>query len=341
MESLCNSQGSCTCTCTKTKLIATPPPPKKVKVTQNLDDDEQSENVPSVTQDVRQKILKWSRDFNKGQFSTIEEGRDYSIQVSKSATDHKKCVASIICRCGKQYKVTEKPTGEKTIVNWSKHLKKCNYKKEQSIQSSLQNYFETPATTGCQIAADDMITDNIGDQRTLELLCNLNELPIHENEEIAIQPSISQSTFTKSEQYDSLSVGFNDPISLLAPSQLPVSSTDAAVSCSATNVSTEESILKHLTVTPITEIPITFQTPQPSNTHSSSATHQSSKHLSSPPSPVIENELIPPSTITSVDSTITSSLPQVKQALTNNMHKATHLSTLSLSVSPEAAQGFH
>ena len=81
--------------------------------------------------------IKLIRDYNKGQFATLEEGKDYSIQVSKSTVDHKKSVASITCKCGKAYKVTtEKPTEQRIITNWSKHL---NIKRT--------NQFSTPYKT--------------------------------------------------------------------------------------------------------------------------------------------------------------------------------------------------
>lgn len=142
---------------------------------------------------LNKKTIKCSRDYNKGQFATLEEGKDYSIQVSKSTVDHKKCVASITCKCGKAYKITEKPTGERIITNWSKHLKKCEYKKDQSIQHSLQNYFVSPATAATTLttttitggaAAEPCLTDSNAtdqsDQSILEslLFTPLNELPI-------------------------------------------------------------------------------------------------------------------------------------------------------------------
>lgn len=161
---------------------------------QHVNNDESSENIPSVTNDIRQNIIKWSRDYNKGQFATLEEGKDYSIQVSKSTVDHKKCVASITCKCGKAYKVTEKPTGQRIITNWSKHLKKCEYKKDQLIQHSLQNYIIPPAiaaptlttttTTGGAAAEPCLVTDsNATDQSDQSILqslpfTSLNEVPI-------------------------------------------------------------------------------------------------------------------------------------------------------------------
>ena len=186
--SLCKSQSS------RTKVAAAPPPSKKAKIVQHVNNDESSENIPSVTNDIRQNIIKLIRDYNKGQFATLEEGKDYSIQVSKSTVDHKKSVASITCKCGKAYKVTtEKPTKQRIITNWSKHLKKCEYKKDQSIQHSLQNYLIPPATaaptlttttTGGGAAEPCLVTDsNATDQPDQSILQSLlftflNEVPI-------------------------------------------------------------------------------------------------------------------------------------------------------------------
>lgn len=230
---------------------------------------------------LNKKIIKCSRDYNKGQFATLEEGKDYSIEVSKSTVDHKKCVASITCKCGKAYKITEKPTGERIITNWSKHLKKCEYKKDQSIQHSLQNYFISPATAATTLttttitggaAAEPCLTDSNAtdqsDQSILEslLFTPLNELPISSADPSdslpLIQHSISQSTFTNSAQHS------------LVPS---ASSNKAAIPTAArylaTNATNSTSLLEHFQqVTPLNKLPISLKT-QPSSTQPTTSTH--------------------------------------------------------------------
>ena len=53
-----------------------------------------------MTGEVRKKVIKWTRDFQKGKYAKAVEGKDYSIKVNQSIANPKTCDAYIICICG-------------------------------------------------------------------------------------------------------------------------------------------------------------------------------------------------------------------------------------------------
>ena len=60
-----------------------------------------------MTGEVRKKVIKCTRDFQKGKYTKAVEGKDYSIKVNQSIANPKTCDASIICICGNSYVVTK------------------------------------------------------------------------------------------------------------------------------------------------------------------------------------------------------------------------------------------
>ena len=118
------------------------PPSKKRKLLE--DKSTKQEDVPTVTAEVRKKVLKWTHNYDNGTFDTVEEGRDYIIRVTRSSIHPTTCDASITCgKCGNSYIVTKKQSGDRIISNWSKHFKICGNKKKRvqsENQSSLKGF---------------------------------------------------------------------------------------------------------------------------------------------------------------------------------------------------------
>ena len=86
------------------------PPSKKRKLLE--DKSTKQEDVPTVTAEVRKKVLKWTHDYDNRTFDTVEEGRDYIIRVTRSSIHPTTCDASITCgKCGKSYIVTKNNLG--------------------------------------------------------------------------------------------------------------------------------------------------------------------------------------------------------------------------------------
>ena len=137
----------------RSSVNSTKPPPSKkgkFKPTPEPKEPEPKEDVSLVTSEIRKKVIKWSRDYDNGEseFAHIVEGSDFSIKVSRSTTNPSICEAVITCSCGRSIAVTKKPSGERIISNWIKHVKACKKKsKRSSNQISLQSYFvPIPAT---------------------------------------------------------------------------------------------------------------------------------------------------------------------------------------------------
>uniref|UniRef100_A0A1X7U191 Uncharacterized protein n=1 Tax=Amphimedon queenslandica TaxID=400682 RepID=A0A1X7U191_AMPQE len=132
-------------------LEISPPPSKKRKTVKNP---EVREDIPVVSQDIRGKILHWTKNYNKGELAALEEGVDFNIVVSKSTSNPEKCNASISCRCGNSYSITTNAKGERLISNWSRHMKLCGKKKSRkpSEQSTLQQFLQTAGkANGCKV----------------------------------------------------------------------------------------------------------------------------------------------------------------------------------------------
>ena len=144
----------CTSKCESTDPT-NPPLSKKKKSTNSL-----PEEVLAVTNEVQLMIRHWakSRDDDK---CCIQEGRDYTIQVSKSTINADVCNVSFMCRCNRSYKVTTKPNGKRSISNWTNHFKKCN-KRNNSITSKqikLQSYFTESSTMASPSSSHSLCND--------------------------------------------------------------------------------------------------------------------------------------------------------------------------------------
>ena len=120
-----------------------PPLSKKKKCTNSLHED-----IPAVTNEVQLIIWHWAKSCVDDN-CCIQEGKDYTIQVSKSTINADVCNVSIMCRCNRSYEVTTKPNGKCSISNWTKQCNKRNNSK--SKQNKLQNYFTESSTVHCGI----------------------------------------------------------------------------------------------------------------------------------------------------------------------------------------------
>ena len=143
----------CTSKCESTDPT-NPPLSKKKKSTNSL-----HEEVPAVTNEVQLIIRHWAKSHDDDK-CCIQEGRDYTIQVSKSTINADVCNASIMCRCNRSYKVTTKPNGKRSISNWTNHFKKCNKRNNPtSKQNKLQSYFTESSTMASPSSSHSLCND--------------------------------------------------------------------------------------------------------------------------------------------------------------------------------------
>ena len=130
----------------KRQLENTPtekPLSKKRKVMDTANTPSSPDTVPAVTNEIRNKILKWTRGYKKGEASSVAgmtEGVDFFIDVKVSEINSDKCDASIHCRCGKSYLVLIGPKGERLINSWVKHVKTCSREKP-NISQDMVTFF--------------------------------------------------------------------------------------------------------------------------------------------------------------------------------------------------------
>uniref|UniRef100_A0A1X7TPR2 Uncharacterized protein n=1 Tax=Amphimedon queenslandica TaxID=400682 RepID=A0A1X7TPR2_AMPQE len=127
------------------------PPAKKCKASSLVYDETTSSQAPqtqvpetkqTVTNDIRCKVQKWVKDYNKGELNTMTEGDDYSIAVSEPKSNSSICETSISCKCGKSYTVNIGPKVHCMINNWSKHVRKClRTPKDQSRPATEITHF--------------------------------------------------------------------------------------------------------------------------------------------------------------------------------------------------------
>lgn len=165
---------------------------RKVMETAKLPD-----TVPAVTDEIRKKILKWTRDYKKGEDSSVAgmtEGVDFFIDVKVSEIDTAKCDASIHCRCGKSYLVLVGSRGERIINSWVKHVKTC-LREKPSISQDIVTFFtpsqeqtsnaktnQSPVPPAITTAANtvDTLTDvhvDLHYRESVDILSNLSQLP--------------------------------------------------------------------------------------------------------------------------------------------------------------------
>ena len=78
-------------------------PSKKRKIESSADTDSNEDDIPAVKADIRNKVHKWIKGYDKGQLCSLKENIDYTIIVSRSASDPTSHSVSIRCGCNKAY----------------------------------------------------------------------------------------------------------------------------------------------------------------------------------------------------------------------------------------------
>lgn len=131
---------------------------------------EDGDRIPTLTADIRKKIVQWSTTFNNSQFAEMKENTDYQIIVSKSHTTNNQCKASVRCACGKSFALHRKPSGSKPwiISNWSKHCKDCRDKELRGEEQEvcISNFF--PSVNG--------ITPPMSNPNTVPIATNVSPM---------------------------------------------------------------------------------------------------------------------------------------------------------------------
>ena len=187
------------------------PPAKKRKVSSSLvcgettssPSQSQAQQLPetaqTVTNDIRCKVQKWVKDYNKGELDTMIEGDDYSIAVSEPKTNTSICEASILCKCGKSYAVNIGPKGHRMINNWSKHVKKClRMPKDQSKPAKeITQFFSRPhsALTGNTTLSSNGATAKEATSQSLSHFFPITQSSYTSDVSPPSLPSTSQSFF--------------------------------------------------------------------------------------------------------------------------------------------------
>ena len=195
---------------TSNQTDKTEPQPKRAKVSSY-------EDIPTVTENIRRKILKWTKRYENGESNTtVAEGKDFTIKVRKSA-DPSLWHATIECRCGNSYVVTRNPKGEHQITNWSRHFKTCGSERKPK-QNSTQN--------------------------TLNMFVKVNQSPFPTNQHDSHQSPFLLSAENSPSLHDSLST----TATMNASSSIQVDPLSTGESClkSSQDHFTADTLLSHL-----------------------------------------------------------------------------------------------
>ena len=112
---------------------------KRQKLEIEKDDNEDNGDISSTTDEIRRKVISWSKRNCAG---SLKENEHFSIHVTRN-TGSTKLSVSIRCHCGKALLLQRKPNGSKPwqLSNWTKHFKQCKYGKGPGKQDTLQSFF--------------------------------------------------------------------------------------------------------------------------------------------------------------------------------------------------------
>ena len=102
-----------------------------------------SDNISSVTNDLRKKVIKWSREKCE---KPLVESEDFTVLVQRDTLNPQQLTVSIRClKCGNPQKINRKPTGSNPwqLSNFTKHYNSCTKSGKRKIdkQESLQKFF--------------------------------------------------------------------------------------------------------------------------------------------------------------------------------------------------------
>ncbi len=101
------------------------------------------ENITTVTNDIRKKVIKWSREKYE---KALVESEDFILQVQRDTLNSKQMTASIRClKCGNSQKINRKQTGNNPwqLSNFTKHYISCNKSSKRKMEKAenIQNFF--------------------------------------------------------------------------------------------------------------------------------------------------------------------------------------------------------
>ena len=122
-----------------TKQMKTKPKSKKQKVENTDSENEGDDSIPTVKDEIRKKIAKWS---TKNCDNTLKENVHYTINVQRTL-DGSKLTASIRCHCGKAMMIQRKSDGSRPwqLSNWTKHYSVKIRKKQLKSRISFKGSF--------------------------------------------------------------------------------------------------------------------------------------------------------------------------------------------------------
>lgn len=128
--------------------LTKPPPIKKQKQQSDVIMTTIVEDIPAVTNEIRRKLVQWIKSASDGQFADMKEGEDYEIIVSRSLAYPDECSATIRCSCKTSIVLQRRATGTRQwiISNWSKHVKHCKLRNNNSqTEKTINLDFSSPS----------------------------------------------------------------------------------------------------------------------------------------------------------------------------------------------------
>ena len=218
----------------KNKCTTNEKPSKKPKVIP-------TEDIPTVSNDVRRKVSQWLASYNNGEFADCKEGEDYEIVVRRSSDlSTSECTVAIKCHCSRSEKslinVQRRQTGTNqwSITNWSKHFKNCKKKiKKQDTQDNLHSFFLASKSNGIVQPTTSSVNEIQPNNDESDPISLYDKIPVSPLTPIIVEHTESPSLIP----IDAMAVGHNkDKVTnfttssgtsslptLLTPSSLPSS----------------------------------------------------------------------------------------------------------------------
>lgn len=89
----------------KKRKVVLPPivPETEPQILSEIISDTTNETKETILNDIRCKVLKWKKSYNKGELADMKEGDDFIIVVNESMSNPSTYDSSIQCKCGKSY----------------------------------------------------------------------------------------------------------------------------------------------------------------------------------------------------------------------------------------------
>uniref|UniRef100_A0A1X7U5F1 Uncharacterized protein n=1 Tax=Amphimedon queenslandica TaxID=400682 RepID=A0A1X7U5F1_AMPQE len=186
-----------------------------------------TDTVPAVTNEIRRMKLKWTRNYKKGEASSIAgmtEGVDFFIDVKVSEINSAKCDASIHCRCGKSYLVLVGHRGERIINSWVKLVKTC-LREKPNISQDIVTFFTQSQGKMSNTRTNQSLTTNVQSvPPAITTAANAADTPIDVHLDLPYHGSVDTNLQDDLSSLSQLPAECHSRTELTQPSSLPTTS---------------------------------------------------------------------------------------------------------------------